>query len=72
MEGKASSTDHHAAVTSTGSSGGEDLHRQVRNYTFKKKKSEANRSSDFFLSLFSGVIYSKYYGFLFCIDCIMY
>lgn len=37
MEGKASSTDHHAAVTSTGSSGGEDLHRQVRNYTFKKK-----------------------------------
>lgn len=37
MESKASSTDHHATVTSTGSSGGEDLHRQVRNYTYFKK-----------------------------------
>lgn len=38
MESEASSADHHAAVTSTGPSGGEDLHRQVRNdLTFKHR-----------------------------------
>lgn len=33
MEDKTSSTDHNAAATSAGPSGGEDLHRQVWNYT---------------------------------------
>lgn len=31
VESEASSSDHHAALTSPGPSGGEDLHRQVGN-----------------------------------------
>ena len=33
MEGETPSADHHETVTSSGPSGGEDLHRQVRNPT---------------------------------------
>lgn len=49
MEIQAPSTDHHEAPAGPGSSGGEDLHRQVRNYCF------ASTDSVFLTCLFTSV-----------------